>query len=115
VIGTGADDDEVSPLRLLAVGGPLAGESDDGLPIDARQVLLPRRRVGSRFVVARGVVTGEPSIDAELRHEQIEDRRDRDATVPGLDITDGHAAPLDGITGEVVELELDHAVVPVEE
>ena len=111
-----ADDDRALAAGLLRGGGPLPGEADHLWRGDAREALLPGRRVcGVRVVVTRGVVAGEAAGDAVLGEEQVVDGGHLHRPARGLDGPHRHAAQRDPARGVLVEGHLGDAVVPVEE
>ncbi len=112
VVHAGPDDDHVAPVTFLAVLAPFAGDLQDGLGVDAGVLLLPFRGEGKLGMIPGRVVAGKSARDAELRHQEIEDRGDHDLALVGGDAL--HRDLADRI-GFPLEAEEDPAGLPLQE
>ena len=116
VVGTGADDDRTFAAGLLGGGGPFARELDDVGAVDTGIFLLPGRGVDVVFgIVICRISSCQPTLDAELRHQQIEDRGHRDLAMGGCEVTHRYPALNRLIGGEIIEGDLQHRVVIVQQ
>ena len=117
VVDPGADDDHALTAGRDGGIGPLVGKLLDGVAGDAGEQLLPRRGIGSvAIVVVGGILAGETTRDAVLRHDQVVDRgHQRRAAVGGGDAGCGHPTQGDGIEPPLRELGLHDLFGPPEQ
>ena len=106
VIDAGADDDRTFSFGLFCGRSPFPSELDDVGAIDTGKLLLPGRGVDPVAVIIVRVLASQASINAELRHDQIVNRGDRDPALRSLQIAYWYSS-LNRITiGEIVKQDL---------
>ena len=117
VVDAGTDQDRALAFGVLGRRSPFACETNQHVAADPRVLLAPGRRVRRvGIVVVGGVLAGEPTIDAVLRHQQVVGRRDLNFFAVGRrQRLDGNAASANAAGAEVVELDLHDGIAVVEE
>ena len=115
VIDARADDDHGLAVRDLGVVRELARQAGDGVATDARVLFLPGGRVRTDLIVGFRIIARQSAAHAELRHEQIEGGRHRDASAVGFHVADGDAAQGNFRLGKFVIGDIHDLIVFVEE
>ncbi len=97
VVETGTENDHGTAIGLFGIGCKFAGDGNDLVARDARDLLRPGRCIGQALVIGPGgVLVAKPAIEAVIGGEQVEHGRDQhfallQLELAGRDLAHQHA------------------------